>query len=517
MGRKASSKAAPGCMGGVLHYLHFHHLLFAGDASCCTAPFASPPPSSLPLRQPKGLEAPRNSLELDEKKSDEFKEIPVGIEIVASKDEEKKRTSSRGEAAPRTPGLVARLMGLETSPPEKPLARKCPWESENKGIKAAVVGGHNRGRPRRPPLQTLSCNVDLGTRSLPESPRASTSARAVDADRRLSLQINRLCQATYFDHSKSPKNKGHNLGKLYRDENKSPRNHHHSREMVKRVVKEIKLNETKASASLTEKKPTPAAGEHHPKIEPSKPKVAVNVVLNKCNKADSERFTGRIKKQHSKSGSLSTLADLFQSSNLPDTNDSKAQPLPSSAVPTSNNRSRPPAGEKCCRSCELKDKNPSFRYEKSIFDHAMNSAGEKWRCYSGSSPVDPLIFHRLELEFPYLLRHRRPFAAEEEDQSRRLLGPLRHRWNRKPHFHLVQEILAGDASASEGEVLDGTEAREVAWEVGLEILDGLLAETAGELGEASYGICIGEQTHVTSRAPVPAAQRGGGRGGPTVL
>lgn len=115
IGRKASSKAdcrkqtaaAPGCMGGVLHYLHFHHLLFAGDASCCTAPFASPPPppssssSSLPLHQPtgkyiylivfgvskvadpswyvcvSGFEAPRNSLELDEKKAEEFKEIPV--------------------------------------------------------------------------------------------------------------------------------------------------------------------------------------------------------------------------------------------------------------------------------------------------------------------------------------------------------------------------------------------------------------------------------------------------------
>lgn len=57
------------------------------------------------------------------------------------------------------------------------------------------------------------------------------------------------------------------------------------------------------------------------------------------------------------------------------------------------------------------------------------------------------------------------------------------------------------------------EAREVAREVGLEILDGLLVETAGELGEASHGIYFGEQTHVTSRAPGPTAQRGG----PTML
>lgn len=190
----------------------------------------------------------------------------------------------------------------------------------------------------------------------------------------------------------------------------------------------------------------------------------------------------------------------------------------------------------------MKDKNPSFRYAKSIFYHATNSAGEKWRCYSGPNPVDPLIFHRLELEFPCLLHRRcRTFAAEEDDENRRLLRPLRHRWNKKLLFHLAQEIFAGDASASEGEVLarieglpaaagdrEGAEARrvllrhpavadearELAREVGLEILDRLLADTAGELGEASHGIYFGEQqTHVTSRAPGPAAQRGG----PTML
>ena len=44
-----------------------------------------------------------------------------------------------------------------------------------------------------------------------------------------------------------------------------------------------------------------------------------------------------------------------------------------------------------------------------------------------ASPVDPIVFHLLELELP-------------ADEAR--LGPLRHRWNRKLLFHLAQEQLA---------------------------------------------------------------------------
>lgn len=44
-----------------------------------------------------------------------------------------------------------------------------------------------------------------------------------------------------------------------------------------------------------------------------------------------------------------------------------------------------------------------------------------------ASPVDPIVFHLLELELP-------------ADEAR--LGALRHRWNRKLLFHLTQEVLA---------------------------------------------------------------------------
>ncbi|CAD6212196.1 unnamed protein product [Miscanthus lutarioriparius] len=47
-----------------------------------------------------------------------------------------------------------------------------------------------------------------------------------------------------------------------------------------------------------------------------------------------------------------------------------------------------------------------------------------WRRWT---PVDPIVFHLLELELP-------------ADESR--LGPLRHRWNQKLLFHLAQELLA---------------------------------------------------------------------------
>lgn len=65
------------------------------------------------------------------------------------------------------------------------------------------------------------------------------------------------------------------------------------------------------------------------------------------------------------------------------------------------------------------------------------------RWYSLSLPIDPIVFHRLELEFPFLIvgEGKRCKGSEVETEGRALVGPLRHRWNRKLLFHLVEEIL----------------------------------------------------------------------------
>lgn len=49
--------------------------------------------------------------------------------------------------------------------------------------------------------------------------------------------------------------------------------------------------------------------------------------------------------------------------------------------------------------------------------------------YSPSLPVDPIVFHQLEVELPV-------------DDTRYRSSALRYRWNRKHLFHLVEELLS---------------------------------------------------------------------------
>jgi Domain of unknown function (DUF4378) len=49
--------------------------------------------------------------------------------------------------------------------------------------------------------------------------------------------------------------------------------------------------------------------------------------------------------------------------------------------------------------------------------------------YSRSAPVDPIVFHQLEVELPV-------------DDSRYRSSALRYRWNRKHLFHLIEELLS---------------------------------------------------------------------------
>ncbi|KAL6653213.1 hypothetical protein ACP70R_012138 [Stipagrostis hirtigluma subsp. patula] len=89
------------------------------------------------------------------------------------------------------------------------------------------------------------------------------------------------------------------------------------------------------------------------------------------------------------------------------------------------------------------EEDPEYGYLRTVlerggFMRAPASRGRPFKGHSVSAPVDPIVFHLLELELP-------------ADETR--LGPLRHRWNRKLLFHLTQEILADyllglDASSS---------------------------------------------------------------------
>lgn len=280
---------------------------------------------------------------------------------------EEGQRSSQAET-PRTPSLVARLMGLEasaeqlcSSPPS--VERRRTHERVKKMIDNATSDQRRRPPPPpRQPLRSLNCNillsspqvkvVDVGSRSLPESPRAS-SVRCHDVDRRLSLQVtsrsmhesNRLYDVNSADYSLPPSpNSWKKDLRRYHDENKSPRSHHHGREMLIKRVKERPNNrrrddEIKSKSRRnrppekgvippTADQPPPSTYDNDAKKPltppreplpsrsldqlPSSKTLKKPVVQNKCKKADFERFTGRIRKP-TNSRSLQTLASLFQS------------------------------------------------------------------------------------------------------------------------------------------------------------------------------------------------------------
>lgn len=180
---------------------------------------------------------------------------------------EEERRSSQAET-PRTPGVVARLMGLDVLPeqassPTTPCQKSPPFlesleQSQNKKKKSKGECRRESGSPRQP-LQSINCNVagryEVGSRSLPDTPRVSSS-RSWDSDPRLSLQLNKentnrdmrefshLCEVS-ADCSLPPsplasmaKSRKKDLGRR-QNENKSPRSNHYAREIVKQVKESI--------------------------------------------------------------------------------------------------------------------------------------------------------------------------------------------------------------------------------------------------------------------------------------
>lgn len=75
------------------------------------------------------------------------------------------------------------------------------------------------------------------------------------------------------------------------------------------------------------------------------------------------------------------------------------------------------------------EEDPEYVYLQAVLERGgfMRARAAALKGHSVETPVDPLVFHLLELELP-------------ADEAR--LGPLRHRWNRKLLFQLTQEMLA---------------------------------------------------------------------------
>ncbi|XP_019709193.1 uncharacterized protein [Elaeis guineensis] len=574
-------KESPGCMSGMLHYFDFHHLLFTAGSR--TVPPELSSQVHHPTSQPKGIEAPRNSLELDEGKAsatlaiaEEYYDVPIGRQVVpkpaalAKRSKmvtllEEERRSSLAET-PRTPGVVARLMGLDVLPeqassPTTPCQKSPPLvesqeQSQNKNKKKRLKGECRResASPRQP-LQSINCNVpgrdEMGSRSLPDTPRVS-SARSWDSDPRFSLQLNKentnramqefghLCEVSgdsSLPPSPLPSMRKKDLGR-HQNENKSPRSNYCAREIVKQVKESISSrrggcsdeiavrSEQKASCHadpLSQSKPPmtdPPPSCSPPRVrflEPTKSKSAAKDMVprsqqpqrftrprssppslpssnsfidkgnvepkavktspRKCKKASYERFTGRIKKQHPDTETAARPDSLSSPSQPPSVlqkhlSEKKCSSIPSFAAVKRKEASPPPAGpvpeqNHQCPSSSVqeqkpmtmgvvgalmplktprrrlpKERDPEYRYVKSILDLAgvTGAAIPSFRWYSSSLPIDPIVFHQLELRPPsFPTEEGQPQSKSEEEAT--LLGSLRHRWNRKLLFHLVEEIL----------------------------------------------------------------------------
>ncbi|XP_009802125.1 protein LONGIFOLIA 1-like isoform X1 [Nicotiana sylvestris] len=212
----------------------------------------------------KGIEAPRNSLDLDEERpvlvenksvstsliisSEENLNIPVGIQIRTSIDSRSPRVStstSRGKTddfsseysscspGPKTPTLVARLMGLENYSPLSNISTINNTPTSTSHCKSLLVQ-----------KQVQGLNI-TGTVSLPETPRVSSESRRSDVEyhHRLSLQINKEnigeeSQGSAYQYNGKKMARRRRDDKLKQDdENTSPG--YYARQIVKQVKERV--------------------------------------------------------------------------------------------------------------------------------------------------------------------------------------------------------------------------------------------------------------------------------------
>lgn len=225
-------------MSAVFNIFDFQHLQF--------------PINHHHLHLPKGVDAPRNSLESTEEETsfsptrkDGNLNISMGIKI---KTKPQARSSSASltptetySPSIKTPTLVARLMGLDLVPDNY---RSSPTPSSSSSstlidLKTPTRSSHAK-KHRHYSLQRNS--VDGGTRSLPETPRISLGRRSVDVNcyehQRSSLHL-RDNNINVFPERESGINNVRltRVKEIHEDkENRSPR------EYARQIVMQLKEN-----------------------------------------------------------------------------------------------------------------------------------------------------------------------------------------------------------------------------------------------------------------------------------
>ncbi|KAL5214804.1 hypothetical protein ABZP36_003956 [Zizania latifolia] len=489
---RPTTETHPGCMAMM-------HLIFAPGAGCVGRPPASSqagavvndraqPPSPPPPAAEAGLQAPRNSLDLD---ADQLlRDIHIGVQIEPAFDalaSHPRPSAPPSEAeTPRTPSLVARLMGIDGLP-DSPAAASTDTKLREK--KKRVIP---ESISLRQPLRSLSCNIpgEL-SRSLPDTPRASmSSARAAPTwdvvdHPRLSLQVlkenvlDRAAQYMSMPTSPTSSSGGARTKKTSRrrdiSEGRSAKEH--AREIVRQAKETVANRKSKKNAaigkenaspvhsgkenappasntaaappikasSLAEQQPhaprlplapksvpPPPPPQQQERAKPSRPPPppplleppprAVPAPAVKGKRPDGcERFATRIQKPAPASSHQSSVPAQ------PTLASSTDRDIVSGERKITSSSSVSPAA-----AAVPLEEDPEYVYMRTVlerggFMRARAAAGRPFKGHSLAAPVDPLVFHLLELDLPV-------------DEAR--LGPLRHRWNRKLLFHLTQEMLA---------------------------------------------------------------------------
>ena len=338
----------------------------------------------------------------------------MSISLVVEK--EKKKTQKLQELdmdfrsdellKPKTGNVVARLMGLEQIPDQTPSRSSDSYTSQEQLSTLKISASHKLLRESSmtpPPLRQRNSNslAEHGTRSLPETPRASSARKSADADPRLSLQISfkeNLFIREDVSLLPSPKlsKPKRRISSVQTDENRSPRQY------ASDIVKQVKESVSKRMARRRFENPPPETKKKKtvlpprlpplelPKNRPVKP-IPPRSDGGRSKDLQSERFVGKIKK------------------------------LPPQRVNY---------GEvKALRSGNSLSGSEEYFYVRCMLERTgvrnftpRSVAAVKW--YSPSHPLDPLVFHQLERSF------------------QRSSGTLRHRCNRKLLFNLADELLA---------------------------------------------------------------------------
>ncbi|RWR80929.1 protein of unknown function DUF4378 [Cinnamomum micranthum f. kanehirae] len=241
---RRGEKESVGCMSGVLHFFDFHQIQF------CTQPQQESQPCETDSL--RGLEAPRNSLELDVDTPLSFtptsvvEDIPIGIRLhpIQPKSLERELSSEASSLqGSKTPNLVARLMGLDILPDEvSPRPSYSPMRSHSSRTSVQRRDGI------LPVNETT--RYDSGIRSLPDTPRIS-SARRSDVGPRLSLQLNKenvetpelnyynasAARDSFSSSSSFASRKSRTREGRFFEENRSPTTY--AREIVKQVKESV--------------------------------------------------------------------------------------------------------------------------------------------------------------------------------------------------------------------------------------------------------------------------------------